>query len=540
MPYNLRHVFVKGSFLYHLVLITASFLFVAFGQPAWSALLGLVAACVGYALFWKVLLSYPRAKTRFWMSTAWFFAVQLVQWSWMVSHPFLYILLPYVLFSFLWGLQFGVVGLLITPANVTSLKKVLAIAAFWVLCEWSRLFVFSGYSWNLAGLAYAGSIYSLQFASIGGLLALSFWVFLVNLVVLRAFTFKKSFVLAACTALLPFAYGAVKLNQPREGGTFTTLLVQPSFPCEASLTGTPQQMINCVQDQWIAILEVVKGHQGENIDLIVLPEYVVPFGTYTFVYEFERVQQIFKEMYGEQILPLLPKLEDHLAYPSGRKWMVNNAYWMQSLANIFHASIIGGLEDVEDNQGERQHFSSAQYFVPHLAAIPERYDKRVLVPLGEYIPFAFLRDLAASYGVHGTFVPGNEAHIFRHDKLNFGASICYEETFGHLMRENRQKGAELLVNMSNDAWFPHSQLARQHFEHARLRTVENGIPLVRACNTGLTGAVDSLGQTVAVLPEEDPGALLVKVPTYQYFTLYSWFGDLPIVGLSFLFLFLIL
>ena len=101
------------------------------------------------------------------------------------------------------------------------------------------------------------------------------------------------------------------------------------------------------------------------------------------------------------------------------------------------------------------------------------------------------------------------------------------------MRENRLTGAELLVNVTNDGWFPHSRLPQQHSDHSRLRTVETGIPLVRACNTGVTAACDSLGQVLGALSEESgQGTLLVDVPLYSYFTLYTVWGDLFIIALA--------
>ena len=160
--------------------------------------------------------------------------------------------------------------------------------------------------------------------------------------------------------------------------------------------------------------------------------------------------------------------------------------------------------------------------------------------MGEYIPFSFCRDLAAKYGVFGSFTPGEDVVVWGNDRCKFGVSICYEEIFGDMMRENRLHGANMLLNITSDAWFPQSKLVRQHFEHARLRTVENGVPLIRACNTGVTGCVDALGRDVALLGENDreretlSEALYVAVPTYHYRTLYSRFGDGLIVGFSFL------
>lgn len=125
---------------WQIFLSLTSLFIVAFGQPARSPLLGIFAACIGYALFWRVLLCYENSKKRFFLSAYWFTAVQLIQLSWMISHPFYYILGPYFIFAALQGVQFGLIGLFITPQNISRIVKILSIAAFWVLMEWSRLF----------------------------------------------------------------------------------------------------------------------------------------------------------------------------------------------------------------------------------------------------------------------------------------------------------------------------------------------------------------------------------------------------------------
>jgi apolipoprotein N-acyltransferase len=107
-----------------------------------------------------------------------------------------------------------------------------------------------------------------------------------------------------------------------------------------------------------------------------------------------------------------------------------------------------------------------------------------------------------------------------------------------MMREIKKQGADVMLNLTSDAWFPTSRLMQQHFDHARPRTVENGIPLLRACNTGITGAIDSLGRVVAVLGENPKEAewiadsLKIEVPTYSFNTLYSLVGDYLILVIS--------
>lgn len=523
---------------------------VALGQPAWSSGLSILASLVGYALFFRVLVDVKPPKQRFLVGTLWFALTQFIQLSWVFSHPFLYIYAFWIVWPLLLGVQFGCIAYLVNPRVLSSFSGVLLLSGLWALLEWMRFHILSGYSFNLTGMALTANLYSLQFASIGGILGLSFWVILVNGQLLRAWLnkSKRAWTLALALAIIPYVYGAVALNEhertKQNTETLTALLVQTAFPVEVSVR-QQKDIVAYVTNQWRKILEITKKAQGTKLDLIALPEYVVPFGTYTFVYPYEKVKIIFQETFGKEALALLPKIDFHLGVeewtPQGSQILVNNAYWLQGIANVYNSPVVAGLADVEGiSSEERKHFSAALFFVPGIQPhLPERYEKRVLVPLGEYIPFEFCRKLAASYGIQGSFTCGTEAKVFTHPEIPFGASICYEETFGNLMRDNRLKGAQMLVNLTNDAWFPESRLAKQHLDHARLRTVENGIPLLRSCNTGKTAAIDSLGRIHCILGEGDPNqesisdSLLVTLPRYHYHTIYSRFGDLLVVCLSF-------
>ena len=162
--------------------------------------------------------------------------------------------------------------------------------------------------------------------------------------------------------------------------------------------------------------------------------------------------------------------------------------------------------------------------------------------MGEFIPFEWCRIILSRYGISSSMTPGTHAQVFEGAKAVVGLSICYEEAYGGIMRENRKLGADVLVNMTNDAWFPNSILPQQHFTHARLRTVENGVPLLRSCNTGVTVALDSLGRVVKQFGDnaEDPewlgGCLAAGVSMTQYNTLYMLWGDGFVLTLSALFL----
>lgn len=513
-----------------------SFIIVALGQPAFSSWLGVLTAIGGLALFWGTTLEM-RPRQRFWVATFFMMGVQLVQLSWFISHPYLYIYALWTILSFLMGLGFGYLTSLINLDALSSFWKIMGIASIGTLLEWVRLFVLSGFSWNPIGLSATGNIYLLQMASLFGIYGLSFWVYLTNLLLLRAYLLKKWLPYLAII-LFPFLFGVWQIknhDQIRKASDIqelNALLVQTAFPIEETLPfKNIEEYKDFVIDEWKSIFESLKPHAKDSFDLIALPEYVVPFGTYTPIFPREKIEALLIESFG-------PTFKVHFPYEQVRglqKW-VSNADIIQSVSDHFDADVVVGLEDACYNcNNELEYFSSAFLFEPNKPHGERRYDKRVLVPMGEYIPFQFCRNLAKSYGIGGSFTCGTEAKVFDGKKGPFGLSICYEETYANLMRENKVKGANYLINLTSDVWYPNSRLPRQHLDHARLRSVEGGYPLIRACNTGVTCALDSQGRTIAELDGEwTRSALKVKVPLYVYPTLYSYTGDILIIGFSIL------
>jgi apolipoprotein N-acyltransferase len=487
-----------------------SLLIVALGQPAWVPWLAPVAAVCGYALFWREALRLTTLQRRFWAATLWFAVVQAVQLSWMTTTEFqgVYILFVYGVLAILLGVQFGLLSLLIDRIPH------MAVAALWVILEWSRLYVLCGFSWNPSGMALAAFVPSMQIASVFGVLGLSFLVMLTNLAVL----FRRKPVWVAI-ALVPYIFGAAHLfyHAPEVDSSpkLHVALVQTALlPPEKSYHRERPRDFVSPHEQWARILRLLQSCKAP-VDLIVLPEYAVPFPASAAVYSAKIARDIMQRTFGESIKEQVPDVK------------VPNHFWMREIARHFSAEVIGGL-DTDDGA---KSYSSAFHYTPN-GMEAERYDKRVLVPLAEYLPLEALKPFTARYGIVGFFEPGLEAKVFS-GKVRTSPSICYEETFAHLVREGRQKGAEMLVNLTNDGWYPGSRLPQQHFDHGRLRAVENGVPLLRACNTGVTAAVDSLGRIVGEIREERRAAVLeAAVPRYTYTTLYTFWGDFGILAVS--------
>jgi apolipoprotein N-acyltransferase len=162
------------------------------------------------------------------------------------------------------------------------------------------------------------------------------------------------------------------------------------------------------------------------------------------------------------------------------------------------------------------------------------YDKVHLVPFGEYVPLEkilfFVRALAV---VSDNFEPGTQGHTLKAGPANLGPLICYESIFPELARSQCAKGADLIVNQTNDAWFGLTGASAQHMSHLVLRCVENRRACARAGNTGISGFIEPDGRVfqttgLYVLAEQTRALPLLKSSTFftRHGDVAGWLGFL--------------
>ncbi len=160
-----------------------------------------------------------------------------------------------------------------------------------------------------------------------------------------------------------------------------------------------------------------------------------------------------------------------------------------------------------------------------------RYQKHQLLPIGEFVPFErFLRDVAPFFDLpNSSFARGEWLQPNLQAKgYQLLAALCFEIAFPRQIRANFSDNTNLLLTVSNDAWFGDSHGPWQHLEIARMRALEFGRPLLRATNNGVTAAIGADGQVLGQLPQFEDGVLTLEVPLTQGRTLYSLLGDWPL------------
>jgi apolipoprotein N-acyltransferase len=153
-----------------------------------------------------------------------------------------------------------------------------------------------------------------------------------------------------------------------------------------------------------------------------------------------------------------------------------------------------------------------------------RYDKIDLVPFGEFIPpmFSFVNRITQEIG---DFAPGHDIKVLNAAGHRLGVFICYESAFPDLVRQFSREGADVLVNLSNDAYFGHSEAREQHLSLVRMRAVESRRYIVRSTNDGITAVIDPAGRVVRQLPRYREMAASVRFGTVQETTFYARHGD---------------
>lgn len=195
--------------------------------------------------------------------------------------------------------------------------------------------------------------------------------------------------------------------------------------------------------------------------------------------------------------------------------------------------IMGSLRVSADADApDRPRFHNSVYLVDSAQQVLGHYDKFHLVPFGEYIPYREqlnLTPIAAGISNIGDFTagPGPQTLAGNARVPPFSPLICYEVIFPRAVTTPQGPRPQWLVNVTNDGWYGRSSGPYQHLEIARVRAIEEGLPLARAANTGISVMTDPLGRVTARLDLGESGAITTPLPHPLPPTLYSRYGDIP-------------
>lgn len=447
-------------------------------------------------LIWVALvpLFYVLDQVRSWRAAfGWSYGVgflffcSVLQWIHFVTPPGLLLLAAYL------ALYFGLFGLLYRRAQSFVRGRfwvIFFIPASWVILEYVRGTAFTGFNWGSLGHAvpasFAGGV-----ASWAGVSGVSFLIVLANLL-LKEFcvqwgqgvSFSRALWKLLGFLLLVMLFYVSTLFGPHPTGDSKTriALLQPNISLDMFRDPAAKERI--VQRH----LALSREALSQQPDVIIWPETAFP------------------HFYWES-----PALFDEV----------------RAFARDNGVSLLIGLVDRQSDA----YYNAAMLIGPDGDIVRTRAKKHLVV-FGEYIPFRRTFPFLADIVPIDDFTPGPEDAIFElpHGE-RFAVLICFEDTLPGLARHYARQGVHFFVNMTNDAWFGASGQTKMHLNNAAYRTVETGLPLVRATNTGETCAVAANGRIEACVQgaggayESSQGFLVKTITLGRVGTLNTKFGD---------------
>lgn len=460
------------------------FAFPPFGQPwcAWIALVPWLRGLNRWPLRQAFEPSYLIGLLFFLGSIPWLIHVTFVGW---------------VILCAVLAIYFGLFGML-AAWSVGRPLRWLMLPAAWVGLEFARTHVFTGFGWNPLSYSQTPWLPAIQLADLTGAWGISFILVLANALLAEALAAGKTSAARVRAGVVLVAAVAAMLGY----GTWRFAALK------AAIAAAPHTKVAVVQgnipqdEKWDenyreVILQVyarlTREAAAQQPQLIVWPETAVP----DYLWLDEEVTRRVVALARDVNIPLL------VGAPMG---MLQQAVWRTTNS----AALL-------DPQG----------------VLTQRHDKLHLVPFGEFVPFErqlpWLREMLPTIG---NFSSGQEFTVFKAAALPpFSVLICFEDVFPELARAFVRRGAQLLLVITNDAWFGPTAAAYQHAQASLLRAVELRVPIVRAANTGWSGCLSAAGETLAsVRHSEGPELFVAGTATCdlalpQTYSLYRVLGD---------------
>lgn len=416
-----------------------------------------------------------------WMGSA--FLVNADAFAWLM--PLAVIGLPAFLAIF-----FGLAAAFARSLWTDGWHRIAVLAASLALFEWLRSTILTGFPWNHLGTLLAPNDVLMQAISVLGIHAYGFLAVLIFASPAAFFDFKMdgrvanvSFMVSTAVIFgLVISFGLVRLSTAEERFVegVSLRVIQPNIPQKDKFK--PEKAADIIR-RYLSMS--ARSTKPGDLGLLSTTHLIWPESAFPF-------------LLTEQP-EVLAAIADLL--PPGTTLLT------------------GAVRAAPARAGEtsRPHYNSL-YTIAHNGEIKGAYDKVHLVPFGEYLPFeAFLEELGLSSLVElpGGFTPGSRRQLVKVSNAPpFLPLICYEIIFPNQVLDSKSTTeAEWILNVTNDAWFGITSGPHQHYYQARIRAVDEGLPVIRAANSGISAVIDGYGRVIDTVALDTPGIIDAKLPS---------------------------
>lgn len=483
----------------------------AFAALAFAPINFFLALTISFpALFW--LIEKTEAKKQiFWLGFFFGFGhfiagiywisisllVDADQFAWLI--PFALTIIPGILAIYV-GLAALTFRFFCDRFQVEQISKKLVIFSFcWLFFEFLRANLLSGFPWNLMGYAWLFSVDFAQLGSVFGIYGLSFFAVLTGLFPIIFFEkkltkadkiFAASVILFLCGNLI---FGHFHIDDSK-------IITEKNSKLRLVQSNIKQEIKWDEEQKYKDFFRQIKMSNAEDsagVKAIIWSETAVPY-----------------------------VIDDHPI-------LLN---YLKSATPKDGVLITGGLR-VEDKKVWNSVFVIGQN------GVEKYYDKHHLVPFGEYVPlhkflsFLFLDNVVDGITGGGSgFNEGEGAKTLLVDGFSFSPLVCYEVIFSDEIVDHQNR-PDLLINLTNDAWFGNSSGPYQHLNMARMRAIEYGLPLVRVANTGISALIDPFGRVLKKVNLNQTEVVDVDLIKNSGTTIYATYRFIPLLILLILFLF---
>jgi apolipoprotein N-acyltransferase len=478
------------------LLLTASFPEIGSGGLAWFALVPLLLALRNLSAGDGLRIGFLTGMVHY-LSLLYWFIPFLNTYG-----PFPILLCMGILFllaSYL-AIYVGLFSMAITYTGLSITALLLGIPTLWVALEYIRSLLFSGFPWELLGHTQYNALHIIQISDTIGVYGVSFLILLSNGLLLLLYQHltgqewqgqtpgrKQMLALVFIVGGLigaAWGYGAWRIPIIEDRISRAPLkriaIVQGNI--DQTKKWDPAYQISTIEKY----IQLSRIESTQPPDLIVWPETAMPF------YFFNHV-------------PLTKMVLKGIQTGAADTLLGSPAY---------------------TREADQVRYFNRAFLVRSDGIIADEYNKAHLVPFGEYVPMKRWLPFLGKMVEHvGDFSTGSVGDTLDWRGHKIGPLICYELIFPSLSRAAVRNGAELLVNITNDAWYGKTGAPYQHFSMAVFRSVETRRALVRSANTGISGFIDPVGRIVSKSPIFEDAVMGEDVPLMQGQTPYVRFGD---------------